>query len=85
MDELGEDGVDGLDVLVAEIEGFIEGIEGSFLGWRDVWYLITHQDENIPPAAQRWMAKRAHSHTTEINASHAATVSHVIEQAATTR
>ncbi|MGW2690222.1 alpha/beta fold hydrolase [Streptomyces sp. NPDC001414] len=52
--------------------------------------LITRQDKNIPPAAQRWMAKRAHSHTTEINASHAVTVSHpgavtrIIERAAAT-
>ncbi|MGW2715037.1 alpha/beta hydrolase, partial [Streptomyces sp. NPDC001356] len=50
--------------------------------------LVTTQDKNIPPAAQRFMAKRAHAHTVEIAASHAVSVSrpaavtHLIEQAA---
>ncbi|MFE3168959.1 alpha/beta fold hydrolase [Streptomyces sp. NPDC059224] len=60
--------------------------------WKSIpsWNLITRQDKNIPVAAQRWMAHRAHSHTTEIDASHAVTVSQpgavtrIIEQAATT-
>jgi pimeloyl-ACP methyl ester carboxylesterase len=52
------------------------------------WDLITTQDRNIPPAAQRFMAQRAHAHTTEVKASHSVAVSHpeavvrVIEQAA---
>ncbi|ANJ12044.1 MULTISPECIES: alpha/beta fold hydrolase [Streptomyces] len=58
--------------------------------WKDIpsWNLVTTQDLNIPAAAQRFMARRAHSHTTEIKASHAVTVSRpdaagrVIEQAA---
>ncbi|TWD17468.1 pimeloyl-ACP methyl ester carboxylesterase [Streptomyces sp. T12] len=58
--------------------------------WKTVpsWNLVTTQDLNIPAAAQRFMAQRAHSHTTEIKASHAVTVSRpdvvtrVIEQAA---
>jgi pimeloyl-ACP methyl ester carboxylesterase len=51
------------------------------------WDVITTQDLNIPPAAQEFMAKRAHAHTTEIRASHSVAVSHpdavtrVIEQA----
>ncbi|MEV7326149.1 alpha/beta hydrolase [Streptomyces sp. NPDC093970] len=60
--------------------------------WKTIpsWDLITTNDKNIPPAAQRFMAKRAHSHTTEIAASHAVSVSRpgavtrVIEQAART-
>jgi pimeloyl-ACP methyl ester carboxylesterase len=46
--------------------------------WNSIpsWYLVGRQDEAIPPAAQLFMAKRAHSHTTEINASHASLVSH---------
>ncbi|MGY5050711.1 alpha/beta fold hydrolase [Streptomyces sp. 900105755] len=60
--------------------------------WKTIpsWDLITTNDKNIPPAAQRFMAKRAHSHTTEIAASHAVsvsrpgTVTRVIEQAART-
>jgi pimeloyl-ACP methyl ester carboxylesterase len=39
-------------------------------------YLIGRQDEVISPAAQRFMAKRAHAHTTEINSSHASYISH---------
>ncbi|MGX1488151.1 alpha/beta fold hydrolase [Streptomyces tendae] len=58
--------------------------------WKSIpsWTLVTTQDLNIPAAAQRFMAERAHSHITEIKASHAVTVSRpdavtrIIEQAA---
>ncbi|MEU5217366.1 alpha/beta hydrolase [Streptomyces sp. NPDC020807] len=58
--------------------------------WRAIpsWALIATADKNIPPAAQRWMARRARSHVTEVDASHAvavsrpATVAHVILAAA---
>ncbi|MGQ5640938.1 MULTISPECIES: alpha/beta fold hydrolase [unclassified Streptomyces] len=58
--------------------------------WKAIpsWDLITTEDKNIPPAAQRFMAHRAHARTTEISASHAVSVSHptavtrIIEQAA---
>ncbi|MFF1920927.1 alpha/beta fold hydrolase [Streptomyces sp. NPDC058221] len=56
---------------------------------KPVWDIVTTQDLNIPPAVQRYMARRAHAHTTEVAASHAVAVSHphrvadVIEQAAT--
>ncbi|MGW3243118.1 alpha/beta fold hydrolase [Streptomyces sp. NPDC001070] len=58
--------------------------------WRTIpsWDLITTQDKNITLAAQRFMAKRAHAHTVEIQASHAVSVSRpgavtrIIEQAA---
>lgn len=52
------------------------------------WDVITTQDLNIPAAAQRFMAERAHAHTTEVAASHSVAVSHpdvvahVIEEAA---
>ncbi|MGP4013876.1 alpha/beta fold hydrolase [Streptomyces sp. 4N124] len=52
------------------------------------WDIITTQDLNIPAAVQRFMAKRAHAHTTEVAASHSVAVSHphlvadVIERAA---
>ena len=52
------------------------------------WDIITTRDLNIPPAVQRFMAERAHAHTTEVAASHSVAVSHphlvadVIEQAA---
>jgi pimeloyl-ACP methyl ester carboxylesterase len=58
--------------------------------WRTIpsWALITTQDLAIPADSMRFMAKRANSHTTEIDASHAVTVSepgavaHLIHQAA---
>ncbi|MDH3039357.1 alpha/beta hydrolase, partial [Streptomyces sp. TRM75561] len=45
--------------------------------WKTIpsWSLITTQDLAIPADSMRFMSKRAHSHTTEINASHAVTVS----------
>ncbi|MGI5516250.1 alpha/beta fold hydrolase [Streptomyces sp. CA-106131] len=52
------------------------------------WDIVTTRDLNIPAAVQRFMAKRAHAHTTEVAASHSVAVSHphlvagVIEQAA---
>ncbi|MEV5348539.1 alpha/beta fold hydrolase [Streptomyces achromogenes] len=52
------------------------------------WDIITTGDLNIPAAAQRFMAERAHAHTTEVAASHSVAVSHprlvadVIERAA---
>ncbi|MGY6025074.1 alpha/beta fold hydrolase [Streptomyces spinosirectus] len=52
------------------------------------WDIITTRDLNIPPAVQRFMAERAHAHTTEVAASHSVAVSHphlvadVIERAA---
>jgi pimeloyl-ACP methyl ester carboxylesterase len=52
------------------------------------WDIVTTRDLNIPVAVQRFMAKRAHAHTTEVAASHSVAVSHphlvadVIEQAA---
>ncbi|CAM5321904.1 MULTISPECIES: alpha/beta fold hydrolase [Streptomyces] len=52
------------------------------------WDIVTTQDLNIPAAVQRFMAKRAHAHITEVAASHSVAVSHphlvadVIEKAA---
>ncbi|WP_225847748.1 alpha/beta fold hydrolase [Streptomyces sp. HPF1205] len=64
--------------------------EATEAAWKTIpsWNLVTTQDLNIPAAAQRFMARRAHSHTTEIKASHAVSVSRpgavtrLIEQAA---
>jgi pimeloyl-ACP methyl ester carboxylesterase len=40
------------------------------------WYLVSGQDQVIPPALQRFMASRAAAgHTSEIEASHASLVS----------
>jgi pimeloyl-ACP methyl ester carboxylesterase len=59
--------------------------------WKAIpsYSLIATRDRNIPPAAQRFMARRAHARTVEIKASHAVSVSHpdavarIIEEAAT--
>jgi pimeloyl-ACP methyl ester carboxylesterase len=46
--------------------------------WKTIpsWYLIGRQDKVISPAAQRFMARRAHAHTVEINSSHVSYISH---------
>lgn len=64
--------------------------KATVAAWTDKpsWDVITTQDLNIPVAAQRFMAERAHAQVTEIAASHSVAVSHpdqvagVIEQAA---
>ncbi|MFI5712078.1 alpha/beta hydrolase [Kribbella sp. NPDC051620] len=38
------------------------------------WYLVSTADHLIPPAAERFMAARAHSHVVEANTPHAAQV-----------
>lgn len=44
--------------------------------WKTIpsWALIATADKNIPPAAERWMARRAGSRITETHASHAVAV-----------
>ncbi|GAA4905810.1 pimeloyl-ACP methyl ester carboxylesterase [Nonomuraea thailandensis] len=46
--------------------------------WKNIpsWYLIPTQDKVIPPAAQRFMAKRAGSTVKEIRSSHVVMTSH---------
>jgi pimeloyl-ACP methyl ester carboxylesterase len=46
--------------------------------WKTIpsWYLIGRQDQIFTAAAQRFMAKRAHAHTVEIDSSHAVYISH---------
>ena len=45
--------------------------------WRSIpsWTMVANQDLAIPAESQRFMAERAQSHTVEIDASHAVTVS----------
>lgn len=60
--------------------------------WKTIpsWYLVSDDDHLIPPAAERFMAARAHAHTVEADTPHAAQVTnpqivtHLIEQAART-
>jgi pimeloyl-ACP methyl ester carboxylesterase len=46
--------------------------------WAEIpsWYLVAHNDNTIPPVAERAMAQRAGSHTVEIKSSHVAMISH---------
>ena len=46
--------------------------------WRALpsWYMVAKEDHAIPPAAERFMAKRAHAHTVEVKSSHAVMMSH---------
>jgi pimeloyl-ACP methyl ester carboxylesterase len=46
--------------------------------WKTIrsWYLVGRQDRIFTAAAQRFMAKRAHAHTVEIDSSHAVYLSH---------
>ncbi|WP_308368688.1 alpha/beta hydrolase [Streptomyces sp. ISL-36] len=38
--------------------------------WREIpsWYLVATRDRNIPPAAEQWMAERAHARTVKVRA-----------------
>ncbi|MFE7016923.1 alpha/beta fold hydrolase [Streptomyces sp. NPDC057651] len=64
--------------------------KATVAAWKTIssWDIVTTQDLNIPAAAQRFMAKRAHARTAEVAASHSVAVSHpgivthVIEEAA---
>jgi pimeloyl-ACP methyl ester carboxylesterase len=49
--------------------------------WKTIhsWYLVGLQDQIFPADAQRFMAKRAGAHTTEIDSSHASYISHPAE------
>jgi pimeloyl-ACP methyl ester carboxylesterase len=46
--------------------------------WKTIpsWYLVGSKDKAIDPAAERFMAKRAGAHTTEIDSSHVSYISH---------
>ncbi|WP_157252845.1 alpha/beta fold hydrolase [Nonomuraea typhae] len=60
--------------------GSVNGLSGGSgePAWKTIpsWYLIPTQDKVIPPAAQRFMAKRAGSTVREIRSSHVVMTSH---------
>ncbi|GAA3573300.1 alpha/beta hydrolase [Nonomuraea rosea] len=60
--------------------GSVTGLSGGSgePAWKTIpsWYLIPTQDKVIPPAAQRFMAKRAGSTVKEIRSSHVVMTSH---------
>jgi pimeloyl-ACP methyl ester carboxylesterase len=49
--------------------------------WKSIpsWYMVASNDRVIPPATERFMARRARSHTIEVPSSHAALVSHPVQ------
>ena len=40
------------------------------------WYMVATEDQAIPPATERFMAKRANATTVEVRSSHVAMISH---------
>jgi pimeloyl-ACP methyl ester carboxylesterase len=46
--------------------------------WRTIpsWFMVAKDDHAIPPAAERFMAARAHAHTVEVGSSHTVMLSH---------
>jgi pimeloyl-ACP methyl ester carboxylesterase len=46
--------------------------------WKTIpsWYMVASQDHAIPPATERFMAKRAHAMKVEVKSSHVAMLSH---------
>ncbi|MEO3869522.1 alpha/beta hydrolase [Nonomuraea sp. B12E4] len=61
-------------MAVSQRPGSVTGLSGGSgePAWKTIpsWYLIPTQDNVIPPAAQRFMAKRAGSKVREIRSSH---------------
>lgn len=57
------------------LTGLLEGAKQT--AWRTIpsWYLVAQNDKAIPPDVERFMARRAGSHTVEIPSSHSAMVS----------
>jgi pimeloyl-ACP methyl ester carboxylesterase len=74
-------------MAVTQRPGSVAGLRGpsGVPAWKSIpsWYLIPTQDKVIPPAAQRTMAKRAGSHTTEIRSSHVVMISHPVAATST--
>jgi pimeloyl-ACP methyl ester carboxylesterase len=46
--------------------------------WKTIpsWYLVAKQDQAIAPDLERFMSRRIHAHTSQINGSHAVYISH---------
>jgi pimeloyl-ACP methyl ester carboxylesterase len=43
---------------------------------RPTWFMVATEDHAIPPAAERFMARRAQAHTVEVKSSHTVMLSH---------
>jgi pimeloyl-ACP methyl ester carboxylesterase len=60
------------------IEAAALGEPSGVPAWKTIpsWYLVASNDQAIPPATERFMAKRAGATTVEIASSHVAMISH---------
>lgn len=72
------------DRMWAEQRPFSQAAFASLSGepaWKTIpsWYLVSTEDHAIPPAAQMFMAKRAHATIETVKASHVLMVSHPIK------
>ncbi|MFJ7906693.1 alpha/beta fold hydrolase [Kitasatospora sp. NPDC096204] len=58
------------------LEGF--GEKATAAAWRDIpsWFVVSKQDRAIAPDLERFEAKRAKSHTVEVDSSHVSMISH---------
>ena len=58
------------------VNGFTEASGAPAWATIPSWYMVASNDRAIDPAAERFMAQRAHARTTEISSSHVAMLSH---------
>ena len=58
------------------VNGFTEATGAPAWAAIPTWFMVATNDRAIDPAAERFMAERAHAHTTEIRSSHIAMLSH---------
>jgi pimeloyl-ACP methyl ester carboxylesterase len=68
------------DEMQAEQRPFSQEAFTSLSGapaWKTIpsWYMVATDDHAIPPATERFMARRAHAHIVEVRASHVAMIS----------
>jgi pimeloyl-ACP methyl ester carboxylesterase len=68
-------------LLAADQRPLLASAEAEASGppaWKTIpsWYMVGTEDHAIPPATERFMAKRMHATTVEVKASHVAMISH---------
>jgi pimeloyl-ACP methyl ester carboxylesterase len=58
--------------------GILGEVSDATPAWKTIpsWYMVATNDHTIPPATERFMAKRAGSTTVEVKSSHVAMISH---------
>jgi pimeloyl-ACP methyl ester carboxylesterase len=77
-------------IFAGDLDRSVLAVPSGVPAWRTIpsWYMVASQDRTIPPATERFMARRANATTVEVASSHVAMISHpsettrLIEQAA---